>query len=577
MKNRIYSYLKKISGLLEQCSNSTKQIFKASLQPYRLKRLYHFMNKLNKLITTDDDEYPHPTSDQIPQLRRMTAGLHQLLPHSPLFTYSILIPVYKPKASYFKIALESALQQTAPQLEVLVGFDGPQPADVYEVVETLKKQYPSLLKSFQLDRATEGGSISASTNSIARHAVGNFLVLMDHDDWIRPDMLYRYEQTLRRSTNPQNTVLYCDEYKIDENDFPIPKSGVHKPLRPNFPFVFNNWICHCLLVPKPLWLRTGGLRVECNGAQDYDLVLRLELAGAEFYNVPFYLYAWRSHEQSTAQNAQQKSYVIDSGIRAVTDYCSAKKLNWKISSGYFPTTYRAIPASSSRAYVHAIIPFRDQKKLTLNAIKHLLAQKNVNVKITAVDNNSSDHTIAKELGALGVEVIPVHESFNYSRLNNIALKKSQIGRPDDLLLFLHNDVDLEPDALEEMCRWIHQPGIGMVGCRLNFPNGLLQHGGIEIFEHIPVATDKGLPFNELAQARILRTVDAVSTACAVITRDNFVKLGGFDEIWHPIVNSNVNLAARLKARGLSCFYTPHAVGIHHETSSHKHLTDYKWF
>ena len=73
---------------------------------------------------------------------------------------------------------------------------------------------------------------------------------------------------------------------------------------------------------------------------------------------------------------------------------------------------------------------------------------------------------------MGVEVIHVDEPFNYSRLNNIAVIKLN-GAMHAITFYLNNDVDLDRNALLEMCRWIEQPGIGMVGCRLNYPNGLL--------------------------------------------------------------------------------------------------------
>jgi len=47
-------------------------------------------------------------------------------------------------------------------------------------------------------------------------------------------------------------------------------------------------------------------------------------------------------------------------------------------------------------------------------------------------------------------------------------------------LLLNNDVELEKNAILEMSRWIEQPNIGIVGCRLHYPNGLLQHGGVGI-------------------------------------------------------------------------------------------------
>lgn len=110
---------------------------------------------------------------------------------------------------------------------------------------------------------------------------------------------------------------------------PIPGSSASKPDRPVFPYFFHNWICHCLLIPTKLWNRVGGLRVECNGGQDFDLVLRLDLLGAQFHHVPFLLYGWRSHAESTAKNISSKPYAIESPLRSLPEYWKTKGLDWK--------------------------------------------------------------------------------------------------------------------------------------------------------------------------------------------------------------------------------------------------------
>ncbi len=577
----------KIKKLISDCrlhfSHLGRLVLQAMRRPYRMRRLRIVLGSVISGLQKSLYEHPIPQSGQMERLKTLTQGLHSLLPHDSRFSYSILMPVYHPKPDYFQLALESALQQSAPHMELLVGFDGVQPKEVYAVAHELQKSYPDKLRLIQLDRTKEKGGISATTNLLAAQARGNFLLLMDHDDWIRPDLLYRYEQTLRLLDCPEQGVLYCNEYKINEQSQPIPHSESKKPNRPPFPYLFVNYICHCLLIPKALWEKVGGERSQYDGAQDYDLVLRLDLAGASFYNVPVYLYAWRVHAQSTAGDVMHKPYVLNAGLTAMRDYVRQKGLNWQIEHGEIPTTFRAIPHLPSTPTVHVIIPYRDQKILTLSAVNHVLKQRGVHVKITAVDNNSKDSTIAEELQKLGVEWLPISEPFNYSRLNNLAVQRSQIGASCDLLLFLNNDVDLREDAVEELCRWIHEPQVGMVGCQLLYPHGNLQHGGVEVDEKMGIEQmgwrhgEQGVPLSFLGKSRVIRVVDAVTAACALVKKENFVQVGGFDEVWYPVAYSDTNLASKLKARGLFCLYTPYAVGIHHESVSRQlgNVEDYE--
>lgn len=512
------------------------------------------------------------------ELRKLTLGLHETLPTPDLFSFSILMPVYQPQPRFFKIALESALDQTSPHMEILVGFDGPQSPAVLAVLEELRVRRDdgrTKILDFKIDRKDSGGGISNTTNFLAKKAKNKFLLLVDHDDWLRPDLLYRYEQTLRLSVNPAQSVLYCNEFKIDHRDRPIVNSYLSKPNTPVFPYLFINWVCHCLLISKQLWNDVGGLDPKTDGAQDFDLVLKCDLKNANILNVPFFLYAWRVHPQSTSSDINQKSYATQAGILALQKYAASRQLDWKIEPGLTPTSYRAIPKSKAIANVHVIIPFRDQEELTHKCVDSLLLQKNVALFITAVDNGSKNQNIARDLEKKGVEVLKLDIPFNFSRINNFAAKNSKHRGQTTQILFINNDVFLDPGAIEEMTSWLDQPKIGMVGAQLNYPDGRLQHGGIKLdprASHNVMAwthIDGGMPRELRGFSNTLNIVDGVTAACAVIKRNIFEAVGGFDEIWYPIAYSDTCLAEKLKARGLYCLYTPFASGIHHESASRK--------
>lgn len=262
-------------------------------------------------------------------------------------------------------------------------------------------------------------------------------------------------------------------------------------------------------------------------------------------------------------------------ITELQDYVSAWGFDWQIKEGFDRHSLRAIPKGVKDPRVHVVIPFKDQRQLTLATVASLKSQYGVKLVITAVDNNSRDRSLALELASQGVEVLTIQEPFNYSRLNNLAVRRSKLGETCEFLLFLNNDVELEPDTVLEMCRWAYQKGIGLVGSRLHYPDHTLQHGGVAlnrsgpsnllVWEHI----EKGQPWHLVKKGKQICVVDAVTTACAMIRRNLFLDVGGFDEIWYPIAFSDTNLAQRLAERNLKCLYTPYASGIHHESVSRK--------
>jgi GT2 family glycosyltransferase len=401
-------------------------------------------------------------------------------------------------------------------------------------------------------------------NRLALQAKGNFLFLMSPEDWIRPDLLYRCEQVLRLVRSLDRTVVYCDEYTIDGRGNTLYFKEHFKKGRLPFPYYFSDDLGRGLLVPRTLWEKAGGLRETCPaGWEMYEWALRLDLLEAQFMHLPLFLYARREGQQTLGPLP----------LIELREYLQEKGLDWEVVEGADPQVLRAVPRVSKPLNVHVVIPYKDQKKLTMATVASLKRQAGVHLCITAVDNNSADLSIAHELMSQGIEVIRVEEPFNYSRLNNIAVDKTTTGQNCEYILLLNNDVELEPGALLEMCRWMEQPRIGMVGCRLNYPNQTLQHGGVALKRRGPHQLmvweheEKSLAWNALRLAKQLRVVDAVTAACAMIKRKTFLEIGGFDEVWYPIAFSDTNLCQRLARKGLWCFYTPYACGIHHESLS----------
>jgi len=525
--------------------------------------LIHHLNRFRHSLYTKGLEISHLSEDKIDALRRRVLGLHSLLPTHPLYTFSILLPVDQPNPQFLKLAIESLLHQTAPQMEILIGFEKAPEPSIEKILQKLEQENPKKIRRFVLAPDTEQFVV----NELAKRASGHFLFLMGQDDWIRPDLLFRYEQTLRILPNPRSSVLYSNENKINGHGYFVPMSEKRKPPL-LFPYYFESFDQRGLLIPKHLWDQIGGLRYPYKGAEFDDLLLRLELAGAAFQHVPIALYSYRSENLPRC---------LKKLLNALQDYTHEKKLDWEWNLGYGRHDVRAIPHPSPH-HVQVVIPYKDQKELTLKCIHSILKQKDVALHITAVDNRSDDLTIGEEIAALGCEVIRINEPFNFSRLNNLAVTQSKASAPCELILFLNNDVELNCEALHEMVRWIDQPRIGMVGCRLHYPNGLLQHGGVRLqeslhhemrWEHI----EKMRPFEQMDITKKLGVMDAVTAACALIKKNLFLEIGGFDETWYPIGYSDTNLAIKLKRLGLVSFYTPYAFGIHHESVSRKDVIE----
>jgi GT2 family glycosyltransferase len=139
----------------------------------------------------------------------------------------------------------------------------------------------------------------------------------------------------------------------------------------------------------------------------------------------------------------------------------------------------------------------------------------------------------------------------------------------DLLLFLNDDTELiEPGSVEEMIGLVVQPDIGMVGAKLLYADGTLQHAGhvypgLVTHAFLGYPGDHPLPGNI---GRVVRECSGVTAAAAMLRADAFQALGGFDPLF-PRNFNDVDLSLRLRATGKRIVWTPHASWFHFESAT----------
>ena len=188
-----------------------------------------------------------------------------------------------------------------------------------------------------------------------------------------------------------------------------------------------------------------------------------------------------------------------------------------------------------------------------------------------IDNETNDHETLEFLAELrkrdGVRVERIEGGFNYSRLNNRGVELSR----GSLIALLNNDVEvINDDWLSEMVSRAMQSDVAMVGARLWYPNGTIQHGGVilgagGIAGHAHVGLRRDEP-GYFARAHLAQDVSAVTTACALVKRELYLQVGGFDENLAVTFN-DVDFCLRLREAGYRIVWTPYAELIHHESAS----------
>lgn len=246
--------------------------------------------------------------------------------------FSILVPAHETKEEHLRPMLQSVLDQTYGNFELIIA-DASREDRVEEIV---KSYHDSRIK---YRRLKQNAGISANTNQALMYATGDYAALLDHDDLLTPDALFEMAKEIHQQDqeNNQLQMLYSDEDKCDGNGKLF--FEINKKPKFNLDLILsNNYICHFLVMKRQL-MQELCFRSVCDGAQDYDLVLRAVSAmlgkdkkrtfrfDLPIAHIPKVLYHWRCHEGSTAVNPASKQYAYDAGKRALEDFLRSR--GWK--------------------------------------------------------------------------------------------------------------------------------------------------------------------------------------------------------------------------------------------------------
>jgi GT2 family glycosyltransferase len=116
-----------------------------------------------------------------------------------------------------------------------------------------------------------------------------------------------------------------------------------------------------------------------------------------------------------------------------------------------------------------------------------------------------------------------------------------------------------------------QPGVGIVGARLLFADGRVQHAGVlvgvgGVANHAHAFISKDHP-GYFGRAWLAQDWSAVTGACMMIRRAVFDQLGGLDAQHLAVAFNDVDFCLRAKATGWRVVYTPYAELYHHESAT----------
>ncbi len=535
-------------GMLERLEKEYKK-----LHPHRLQR--STANHIIYLNWIKENERNHKDSFDVDMPKK-----------TPLI--SVVMTTYNTPEIYLEKAINSVIGQIYPYWELCIADDASQNKQTTDLLKKYEKKYSNIHVIYR----EVNGNISLASNSALSLASGDYVALMDHDDVLVSNALLEVARTM--NANPAAKFIYTDEDKIDDKDKrydPHFKSDWNPDM-----FLSQNYISHLSVIDKSLIEEVGSFREGYEGAQDFDLFLRMidRLKPEQIVHIDKILYHWRAIKGSTALDSKEKSYTSEAGLKALQDYFYIKDEGTTVEMGALPNTYKALYPIRSEPQVSLIIPTRDGYEVLSLCIDSIIRKTEYkNYEIIIIDNQTTCLRTLEYFDMLtsrygNIRVIEYDKAFNYAAINNFGVSHAR----GEVIGLINNDVEVISDHwLMEMVSHTLRPEIGAVGAKLYYDNDTIQHagvilgiGGVAGHSHKYFKRTSNGYFSRL---KIIQTIAAVTAACLLIKKSIYEDVGGMDEEHLKVAFNDVDLCLKLHSLGYRNLWTPHVELYHHESVS----------
>ena len=476
---------------------------------------------------------------------------------------AVIVPVFNPPVRFLDECLTSVIQQTASNWQLIVSDDGSTDPDVQQFLSNFSERHAKDPR-ITVIRESNGG-ISAAQNRALEQVTTEYFGWLDHDDQLNPRAIELMSTTIATATTPPQ-VVYSDEDKIDGK-------GEHFELycKPDFSpelLLTQMYLCHFTVFRTDLVRAHGGFRSEMDGAQDFDLALRLLPELEHVVHIPLPLYHWRAWSESTALTIDAKPWAQQAAARAQQAYLDNSGGGTVVPSKV-PGLNEVHSAVHGNPTVSVIIPtigtrgsarnprFVDEAVRTLRASETEASLEIIAVTTGQIDPiEGVDHQV----------VCQPHGSFNFAEAINLG----RAHATGEYLLLLNDDTTADvADPVTRLLEIGQRTGVGAVGVKLTYPDGRLQHAGIVLLPsgptHVHIAKPGNFP-GYFGSTLTPRNYSAVTAAAMLTPTWVFDELGGFDIAFARDFN-DVDYCLRLRDAGYRVAWTPYAHLTHHEGAS----------
>lgn len=409
---------------------------------------------------------------------------------------------------------------------------------------------------------------------------GEYLVFVHNRIKVAPNFLYevskavkepgeRGKSRIRPFRQEQADIVYTDEDNCvgRKRCRPFFKPDASMQLLLNFPYLGRCFVMRRSLLVK---LFEAEVRVNLTGNGWYDLMLQGFRYARHICHIPQVLF---SNQVRADERNSFVHHVDDRLPDCLEHYLRKENIGGRVVQSDVPGFYHIEYALAEEPLVSIIIPNKDHVddlKLCLDSLREKSDYRNFEVIIA--ENNSEEAETFAYYEKLKQEDSRIHVvtwegSFNYSAINNFAVKSAKGA----LLLFLNNDTEFrDKQTLRELVISTLKPGVGASGAMLYYGDDTIQHGGVIIgmggfaAHALWSLTDRDEKYYPFSLCE--REVSAVTGACLMVRREVYDEVGGMGEDFVVALN-DVDFCLKIRAAGHAIIFNPYARLYHYESKS----------
>jgi GT2 family glycosyltransferase len=416
-----------------------------------------------------------------------------------------------------------------------------------------------------------------AVNALPTQMTCSHLIILDAGVALTPEALAWFAAAVARTGA---LLVYTDEeLRIHETHWGKSFLPLFKPALDYDLILQRNYIGDTFCIEREAYLNLAGLTSDIALDARHDLLLRamMRFGQDSVIHLPLLLIS-----RPAMTGAELPNAASDRTLYTVQCYLDRTETHAKAAVHVDPigrTVHDAVKIlwhEDPTSLVSVIVPTAAGVDMVFTLISSLRrhAHNWDRVEVIVVVNGEIDARI--RLGFREVEkafdrtrIVHQRAAFNWCEINNAGVKRAA---HDGILVFLNDDMVCLTSGWDARLRGqLARPEIGVVGGRLLYPNGAIQHVGIAFaldgttaHEAMGDAVDDGL---YLDRTLLVHEVGAVTGAFLTCRRALFDEVGGFDAQRYTITSGDADFCVRVRNTGRSVIYDPFLTWIHYESVS----------